>query len=259
MSAKTTFLCVLSSFVGLLSAVRADAAQAVPCRSVTFEGNQYSVCEVDLRQDVIRLFWKGGDGRPFSYLQALPQRVDEHSGPLLFATNAGMFDPSLKPVGLYVENGQELVQVNTRSGPGNFHLKPNGVFFVTGDRLGVLETGAYLKQHVRPDIATQSGPMLVINGRLHPRFVRYGASRKQRSGVGARDTHRLVFAISRGEVSFQEFGRLFRDNLKSRNALFLDGGSVPSLYVPSEKAGGNFLPIGPMIGVFARADQTSVP
>lgn len=259
MSARATFLCVLSSFVGSLFAVRADAAQAVPCRSVTFEGNQYSVCEVDLRQDVIRLFWKGGDGRPFSYLQALPQRVDEHSGPLLFATNAGMFDPSLKPVGLYVENGQELVQVNTRSGPGNFHLKPNGVFFVTGDRLGVLETGAYLKQHVRPDIATQSGPMLVINGRLHPRFVRYGASRKQRSGVGARDAHRLVFAISRGEVSFQEFGRLFRDNLKSRNALFLDGGSVPSLYVPSEKAGGNFLPIGPMIGVFARADQTSVP
>ncbi len=166
MSAKTPFLCVLSSFAGLLSAVRADAAQAVPCRSVIFEGNQYSVCEVDLRQDVIRLFWKRGDGHPFSYLQALPERVDDHSGPLLFATNSGMFDPSLKPVGLYVENGQELVQVNTRSGPGNFHLKPNGVFFVTGDRLGVLETGAYLKQHLRPDIATQSGPMLVINGRL---------------------------------------------------------------------------------------------
>jgi uncharacterized protein YigE (DUF2233 family) len=26
-------------------------------------------------------------------------------GRLLFATNAGMFDPALKPVGLYVEQG----------------------------------------------------------------------------------------------------------------------------------------------------------
>ena len=147
---------------------------------MNFEGNDYTVCEADLRKDAIQLFWKKGEGRPYGFLQAVPQRVDDHSGPLLFATNAGMFDP---PVGLYIENGQELVHVNTRSGSGNFHLKPNGVFFVAGDTLGVLETGAYLKQHLRPDLATQSGPMLVINGRLHPRFIHYGASRKRRGGV----------------------------------------------------------------------------
>jgi uncharacterized protein YigE (DUF2233 family) len=138
-------------------------------------------------------------------------------------------------------------------------VKPNGVFFVAGGNLGVLETGAYLKQHLRPDLATQSGPMLVINGRLHPRFIRYGTSRKRRGGVGTRDNHAVVFAVSDSEVSFREFGRLFRDELKCRNALFLDGGSVPSLYVPSRKTGGNFLPIGSMIGAFARAGQTPVP
>ena len=82
------------------------------------------------------MFWKNEDGRPYGFLQALPQRVDEHSGPLLFATNAGMFDPNYKPVGLYIENGRELVHVNTRSGAGNFHLKPNGVFFVAGEASG---------------------------------------------------------------------------------------------------------------------------
>ena len=166
---------VVCSFVGVLFAMRVNAAEAVPCRSETFEGNSFTVCEVDLRQDTIRLFWKEGNARLYNFLQALPQQVDEHSGELLFATNAGMFDPSYKPVGLYVENGQELVHVATRSGSGNFHMKPNGVFFVAGDRLGALETGAYLRQHVRPDFATQSGPMLVINGRLHPRFLRYSA------------------------------------------------------------------------------------
>jgi uncharacterized protein YigE (DUF2233 family) len=101
--------------------------------------------------------------------------------------------------------------------------------------------------------------MLVINGRLHPRFIHYSASRKRRSGVGTRDNHTTVFAVSDGEVSFQEFGRLFRDDLKCRNALFLDGGSVPSLYVPSMKTGANFLRIGPIIGAFARAGETPVP
>jgi uncharacterized protein YigE (DUF2233 family) len=101
--------------------------------------------------------------------------------------------------------------------------------------------------------------MLVIDGKLHPRFIRYGASRKRRGGVGARDNHTVVFAVSDSEVSFQEFGRLFRDDLKCRNALFLDGGSVPSLYVPAMKAGANFLRIGPMIGAFARVSENPVP
>ncbi len=104
---------------------------------MTFEDNRYTVCEADLRRSSIQLFWKGTDGHPYSYLRALPQRPNEHSGPLLFAINAGMFDERLKPVGLYIENGRELVPINTRSGAGNFHMKPNGVFFAKGDRIGV--------------------------------------------------------------------------------------------------------------------------
>jgi uncharacterized protein YigE (DUF2233 family) len=36
-----------------------------------------------------------------------------------------MFDADLKPVGLYVEQGVELVHANIKSGKGNFHMKPN--------------------------------------------------------------------------------------------------------------------------------------
>ena len=124
MRPRAAFLRVFCGFVGLFLSLHVGAAESDPCRSVTFEGNGYTECEADLRQDVIQLFWKNGDGRSYGFLQALPQRIDEHSGPLLFATNAGMFDPNYKPVGLYIENGRELVHVNTRSGPGNFHLKP---------------------------------------------------------------------------------------------------------------------------------------
>jgi len=87
----------------------------------------YTICEIDLRKHTIRLYWKRSDGTPYAYLSALPRSLEGEPGRLLFATNAGMFDPALKPVGLYVEQGRELVHVNTKSGYGNFHMKPNDI------------------------------------------------------------------------------------------------------------------------------------
>jgi uncharacterized protein YigE (DUF2233 family) len=233
------------------------AAQGGPCASVSFERSDYTVCEVDLRKQVIKLYWKRPDGAPYAYLRALPQSLEVSAGKLLFATNAGMFDPQLKPVGLYIEQGRELVRANTSAAFGNFHLKPNGVFYVTGDTAGVMETGTYLKQRLHPDLATQSGPMLVINGKVHPRFDRKSTSLKARNGVGSKDAHTVVFAISDGDVSFDAFARLFRDRLKCNNALFLDGGSAPSLYAPSLKRSGNMLSLGPMLGVFEKSNRSN--
>ena len=238
------------------------AQAAAPCRQVTHEDAAFTVCEVDLRRQAVRLFWQRPDGQAYGYLGSLPQTlpripqqdaaVPAGAGRLQFAMNGGMFHPDFKPVGLYVENGREISKANTRNGPGNFHLKPNGIFYTAGATAGVLETGAYLKAKPQAEFATQSGPMLVINGRLHPRFSKTGESQKLRNGVGVRDANTVVFAISEGEVSFGAVARLFRDGLKCPNALFLDGGSAPALYAPGLQRSGNFLPLGPMIGVFER-------
>ena len=173
-----------------------------------------------MRHQVVKFFWKRPDGQPYGYLSSLPQSLDKHSS-LLFATNAGMYDPDCTPVGLYVENGRELVRANTKAGPGNFHMRPNGVLYVAAESAGVLETGSFLKQKPRSDFATQSRTMLVINGRLHPRFARNGGSQKYRTGVGSREPSTLVFAISEGEVSFGEFARLFRDKLRCKKRSLL--------------------------------------
>ena len=227
-------------------------AQVQPCRSKEYAHNTYTVCEVDLAKHTVRLYWKRSDGTPYAYLSSLPRALEREAGRLLFATNAGMFDPALKPVGLYVEQGRELVHVNARSGYGNFHMKPNGIFYIAAGRAGVAETQAFLKQRPRADLATQSGPMLVINGHLHPRFDRGSASLKARNGVGVRTDGKVIFAISQGEVSFDAFARLFRDGLNCPNALFLDGGSASSLYAPSLNSHGNILALGPMLAVFER-------
>jgi uncharacterized protein YigE (DUF2233 family) len=239
----------LALFAFLIPAVSVSAETA-PCQRVTYEHSEYTVCEVDLRRQSVRLFWKKPDGHPYGYASSLPHALDNHSGHLLFATNGGMYHPDYSPVGLYVEGGRELVRANTSAGPGNFHMKPNGVFYVTGDVAGVLETRSFIKRKPQVDFATQSGPMLVIDGKVHTRFVRYGGSRKYRAGVGSRDPNSVVFAVSESEVSFGEFARLFRDKLRCKDALFLDGGSATSFYSPVLGRNSNFLPLGPIIGVY---------
>jgi uncharacterized protein YigE (DUF2233 family) len=152
-----------------------------------------------------------------------------------------------------------LVHGNTKSGSGNFHMRPNGVFYVAGDKAGVLETRAFLKQRPRADLATQSGPLLVINGRVHPRFDRDSTSLEARTGVGVQTGTKLIFAISEAVVSFDAFARLFHDGLGCSNALFLDGGRASSLYAPSLKRGGNVLSLGPMLAVFEKSDGPNTP
>ncbi len=226
-----------------------------PCQPHTFEGNSYTLCEAPLNRFSIRLFWQRPDGAPYSYLSALP-KTDVTGGRLAFALNGGMFHPDYKPVGLYIEDGRELVRANTRPGPGNFHLKPNGIFYAGEDEAGVLETSAFLRKKPNALYATQSGPMLVVDGKLHPRIAKANVSAKARDGVCVRGAGDVLFAISEGEVPFDTFERLFRDGLKCRNALFLDGGTAPALYVPSASRGGNMLlGLGPMIAVYEKTQR----
>jgi len=239
----------LALLVFLIPAV-SICAESTPCQPVTYQHSEYTVCEVDLRRESVKLFWKKPDGHPYEYLSSLPKAVDNPSRPLLFATNGGMYHPDNSPVGLYVEHGRELMRANTRAGPGNFHMRPNGVFYLSGEIAGILETGSFIKQRPQVEFATQSGPMLVIEGEVNARFIRYGGSKKYRVGVGSRDRNLVVFAISESEVSFGEFGRLFRDKLRCKDALFLDGGNATSFYSPALGRNGNFLPLGPIIGVY---------
>jgi uncharacterized protein YigE (DUF2233 family) len=236
-------------FIVLIAAVPLRA-ETVPCQRATYEHSEYIVCEVDLRRQSVRLFWKKPDGQPYGYPSSLPRALGDRAGRLLFATNGGMYQPDNSPVGLYVEEGRELVRANTNAGPGNFHMRPNGVFYVRGEVAGILETRLFIQRRPQVDFATQSGPMLVIDGKVHPRFVRYGGSRKYRAGVGSRDVNSVVFVVSESEVSFGEFARLFRNKLRCRNALFLDGGSATSFYSPALGRNSNFLPLGPLIGVY---------
>jgi uncharacterized protein YigE (DUF2233 family) len=107
---------------------------------------------MDLRKYEVRLFWRGPDGEVLGSFDRLKDTPEDSR--LAVAMNAGIYHDDCSPVGLFVENGKELKAANTRNGPGNFHLKPNGIFYVKGRQAGVLETGTCLKRKIRPDFAT---------------------------------------------------------------------------------------------------------
>jgi len=241
---------LLAGATGLAAHTDGALADTGPCHSMEYGHAAYIVCEVDLRRHTVRLYWNRPDGTPYAHLSDLPRQLEGGAGRLLFGTNAGMFDSKLKPVGLYVEEGQELVHANTKSGKGNFYMKPNGIFYISAGNAAIAETHAFLKQRPQVDLATQSGPMLVTDGRLHPRFNRASTSLKLRSGVGVRADGEVIFATSQEAVSFDSFARLFRDGVKCPNALFLDGDSASSLYAPTLNRSSNILPLGPMLAVF---------
>lgn len=238
--------------LGLAAPVAAlDADPSEPCAAHPFDGGRFTVCVVDLAKHDLRLFWTDETGTPFARPARLPKEIEGR--PLLFAMNAGMYDRELAPIGLYVEDGVELKRLNTRDGPGNFHMLPNGVFYVAGGRAGVMTTQDFLAATPDAEIATQSGPMLVIDGRLHPRFLPGSDSLRIRNGVGVRPDGRVLFAISDEAVTFHHFARLFRDALGTPNALYLDG-SVSALYAPHLERSDGFRPLGPMIAAFPRGE-----
>jgi uncharacterized protein YigE (DUF2233 family) len=169
------------------------------------------------------------------------------------AMNAGMYHDDRRPVGLYVEEGRQETPIVTREGPGNFGMLPNGVLCLGAGAAAVVESRRFAED--RPDcrFATQSGPMLVIDGALHPRFIPGSAFTNVRNGAGVAPDGALWLAISNEPVNFHDFARLFRDELGTPDALYLDG-SVSRLYRSDTGRHDLGFPMGPVIGTAVPAD-----
>lgn len=225
----------------------AAPAHAVTCENISFDNNSFTVCTVDATREDLRLFHSDSTGRLLGDFSAVESTLNGQT--LRFAMNAGMYHADRAPVGLYKQNGVEVSRIVTSDGPGNFGLLPNGVLCLTDRSARVYESLDYVARAPECRGASQSGPMLVINGSLHPRFLDGGTSRYIRNGVGtSADGGTAVFAISNDAVNFDTFGRLFRDHLRLPNALYFDG-KVSRLFAPDIGRNDFGFRLGPMIGV----------
>lgn len=205
------------------------------CRAVVFEDAALTHCTADPALHRIAMANLGADKQPFGSLAAFAGTTD--SAAIAFAVNGGMYGDDLKPIGYFVQNGERLADLNradgAKEGGGNFYMKPNGVFFGTGGKWQVLGSNTFFNTiGDRPEFGTQSGPLMLVEGKLHPEIQDNGPSRAIRNGVGVDASGKAHFVISDVPVSFGQLARYFRDVVKVSNALYLDG-QVSSLWDPA--------------------------
>ncbi|MHA7818404.1 MAG: phosphodiester glycosidase family protein [Erythrobacter sp.] len=202
-----------------------------PCRLAVFETVSLTHCIADPELHTLRASLAPSSGENFGTIEAWAAGRNESA--IAFVMNAGMYGDDLRPIGYFVEDSDRLVELNRADGDGNFFMKPNGVFFGTGGVWRILEADTFLRTiGTRPQFGTQSGPMLVLNGNLHPEFQDNGPSRTIRNGVGIDAKGRAHFVIANEPVSFGQFARFFRDELETPNALYLDG-AISALWDPA--------------------------
>lgn len=239
----------------LLPAAGARESAAVETREVRLDQTAYRVVDIDLSREKLELHWHDATGNALGSIEGLRRWAQAQGRALLFATNAGIYDRQGRPLGLHIEDGRALRPLNTATGTpshGNFSLQPNGVFYVDRrDRAGIVPTKQWRERAIDARLATQSGPMLVVDGMINPNFDAASGSLKWRSGVCARQPGHALFAVSESPVTFHAFARLFRDELGCRDALYLDG-TLSRIYTrESGFAGAPTVMVQPYAGMFA--------
>jgi uncharacterized protein YigE (DUF2233 family) len=209
----------------------AYSVEGLEVSCITYHEATYVVLRVDLRAASVKALWKSSAGAPYGSLEEADRGT---GGGLLALTNAGIYSESHAPEGLHVEGGVTLSPLNLRGGEGNFYWKPNGVFYVADDGAGIVESEKFDSQSGRAGVreATQSGPLLVIDGEVNRELKSDSRSLYVRNGVGVKSPHEVYVVISEGEVNLFDFAHVFKEQLHCRDALYLDG-CVSQLYLPA--------------------------
>ncbi len=187
---------------------------------------------VNLEKQDLAFYWKDEAGKRFGNIHNLKKWAESKSNRLVFAVNGGMYKKDGSPQGLYIENSKKLIDIDLKQkGYGNFYMQPNGVFYITNDNMGVVcKTTDFTNKNIK--FATQSGPMLLINGKMHHRFIKGSDNLNIRNGVGILPNNNLVFVMSKEKINFYDFASYFK-SLGCKNALYLDG-FVSKTYLPEK-------------------------
>ncbi|WDZ94753.1 phosphodiester glycosidase family protein [Herbaspirillum sp. WKF16] len=220
-----------AALLGVLGGAPAAAAEI---RQYQYHQTFISACRADPRSDAIRTYWKDAAGVPLGTFARLDAMLREQGQELLCATNAGIYDKQLQPLGLYVENGNVLRKLNTRQNAyGNFYMQPNGVFVLGARNAYIVETGDYAAEAAlwgsTARYATQSGPLMMVAGKINPRFAPESPNAVVRNAVCLDAAGMVTLAIARNPISFYDFAVFLRDELKCTDALYLDG-SISRMY-----------------------------
>lgn len=196
------------------------------------EDEKFLTYIVDAQSQDIAFYWKNDSGNIIRSIERLKTYVESRNKELVFAVNGGMYNKERAPQGLFIQNGKVVTPLDTTQGKGNFYMKPNGVFYITNDNEPIVCRTEDFKDNGQVKYATQSGPMLLDDGKMHPAFKEGSENLNIRNGVGIMADGRVVFVMSKAEVNFYDFASYFM-SLGCKDALYLDG-YVSRTYLPGQ-------------------------
>ncbi|MGB1206983.1 MAG: phosphodiester glycosidase family protein, partial [Chitinophagales bacterium] len=199
---------------------------------IKFRRVDFYLYKVDAEKEKMQLWLQNDTGKVHKNIGNLKKYLAQKDETLIFAMNAGMYLKNNMPQGLYKENNKQVAHLDTLTkGYGNFYMQPNGVFAFNDNESIIATTQDFEKMVSKYENATQSGPMLVIDGKIHHKFNKSSKSKYTRNGVGINDRGEVIFACSSIPVNLYHFADLFLNRLNCKNALYLDG-AISKIYLP---------------------------
>jgi uncharacterized protein YigE (DUF2233 family) len=183
-------------------------------------------CPFDLTHRPLKVFYLNQAGEAFRSIAALEEDLHLHHEHLLCATNGALFDVGEKPLGWLVVDGVRLHPLNQRQeGSGNFYLQPNGALVIDAAGASIMSTNEVSARELQLapiTIGLQSGPILIRDGVINPRFLADSTSRFTRNAVCLLSPAHGVLLYAPEPVSLFEFSQALLD-FGCRDALYLDG------------------------------------
>lgn len=231
---------------GVILATLSSTLQA-EFQTWTFKSNDIDVDVIFLSNSKnLKLFLKNPEnGSMYKTFQNVENSLSNCER-INFLMNAGMFHSNYEPVGLYIEKAEEKYSINTQiKGFGNFFIQPNGIFAWNENKFDIFTTQEFSQSLEKYQYATQSGPMLIMNGQINTHFVKNSNSLKIRNGVGVNEQG-IYFVISNKKINFYNFANFFKTELNVNKALYLDG-SISAALIPQLGRYTQYRYIGPMI------------
>ncbi len=177
----------------------------------------------------LSLHWRRG-GRPYGTLDALRADLLRQGRCPLFLSNAGIYGTNGAPLGLHVEAGKVLKGLNRSKGTGNFFWQ-SGVFAIRRGKPEIVPRSTW-RGAAGVSLATQSGPLLVLNGK-RTSAGRASANGYSRSAVVIYRDGRLGFVHSRWASSFAALVDRAARPGPIRHMLYLDG-SINDWWQPGQ-------------------------
>jgi uncharacterized protein YigE (DUF2233 family) len=171
------------------------------------------VFRIDLKQNQLDLIM----AKSFSQPNASAGEFAQHSDALL-SINGGFFDRNYHSLGLRMSHQQQYNPLKQISWWGVFYLKNNKPY--------ISSVRQYHHEHV--DFAVQSGPRLLIHGRIPS--LKAGLAERSALGISP-EGHVIMLVTESAPMTTTALAELMRrPPLNCQDALNLDGGSSSQLY-----------------------------